>query len=180
MKKILETERLFLREMEQGDFLHLCRVLQDLDVMYAYEHAFCDEEVQEWLDRQIARYREYGFGLWAAALKESGNIIGQCGLTMQAAGGRQVLEIGYLFEKAYWHRGYATEAAIACKEYAFRHLQAEELYSIIRDNNLASQRVALRNGMSLVGRTTKFYYHQNMPHLIFSVKRTDSASHVGH
>ena len=105
---LLETERLGLRKMTQEDFPALCRILQDAEVMYAYEHAFSDAEVQEWLDRQLHRYEEYGnFGLWAVVLQETGEMIGQCGLTMQDADGEQVLEIGYLFQKAYWHKGYA-------------------------------------------------------------------------
>ena len=62
---ILDTDRLYLREIEQTDFYALCKILQDAEVMYAYEHAFSDEEVHEWLDRQIQRYKQYGFGLWA-------------------------------------------------------------------------------------------------------------------
>lgn len=71
---VLQTERLILRRMEQSDFGALCRVLQDEKAMYAYEHAFDDREVQEWLDRQIGEYQQYGFGLWAAVHKESGEI----------------------------------------------------------------------------------------------------------
>lgn len=55
---ILETERLYLREMEQKDFEALCKILQDEDTMYAYEGAFTNAEVHEWLDRQIARYQK--------------------------------------------------------------------------------------------------------------------------
>lgn len=98
-------------------------------------------------------------------------MIGQCGLTMQDWEGRQVPEIGYLFEKAYWHQGYATEAAIGCREYAFRNLGIEEVFSIIRDNNIPSQNVARRNGMTMVGTQKKYYYGMDMPHLVFSVKR---------
>ena len=94
---ILETERLSLRELTQDDYPALCRILQDERVMYAYEGAFSDAEVQEWLDRQLARYKKWGFGLWAAVLKETGEVIGQCGLTMQLWKEREVLEIGYLF-----------------------------------------------------------------------------------
>lgn len=68
---ILETERLYLREMRQSDYKALCMMLQDEDVMYAYEHAFDDAEAKEWLDRQLNRYREDGFGLWAVILKET-------------------------------------------------------------------------------------------------------------
>lgn len=168
---ILETRRLSLRTLEQSDFAALCAILQEPDVMYAYEHAFSDGEVQQWLDRQLDRYAQYGFGLWAVILKETGQLIGQCGLTMQDCDGRQVLEVGYLFQKAFWHQGYATEAAVACKEYAFDRLDAGEVFSIIRDNNFPSQAVARRNGMMVTGRFTKHYYGMDMPHLVFSVKR---------
>lgn len=169
---ILETKRLYLREMKQMDFSSLCKILQDKDVMYAYEHAFDDVEVQEWLDKQITRYNHYGFGLWAVILKETDEMIGQCGLTMQDCNNRQVLEVGYLFQKAFWHKGYASEAAIACKEYAFEILNADEVFSIIRDINIASQNVAKRNGMTVTDRFIKHYYGVDMPHLVFSIKRS--------
>lgn len=167
---IFETERLYLREICQSDFESLCKILKDPEVMYAYEHGFSDEEVQEWLDRQIRRYEVYGFGLWAVIEKASGELIGQCGLTMQDCNGTEVLEIGYQFQKAYWHKGFAIEAVSGCKKYAFEVLKAEEVFSIIRDNNIPSQNVAVRNGMTVCGKFTKHYYGIDMPHLVFSVK----------
>ena len=161
---ILETERLILREMQPSDFDALCRIMQDEETMTAYEGAFSDEEVQAWLDRQLERYRKWGFGLWAVILKENGAMIGQCGLTMQPWKGEDVLEIGYLFERAYWHRGYATEAARACRVYAFDTLDAKEICSIIRDTNTASQNVALRNGMKKTDSWVKHYRGVDMPH----------------
>ena len=171
MKTILETERLILREMIQADFPLLCRHLQDAEVMYAYEHAFNDDEVQEGIDKQFQRYEQYGFGIWTVILKENEELIGQCGLSMQPCEDREVLEIGYIFQKEYWHKGYATEAAVACREYAFDTLGADEVFSIIRDTNIASQNVAKRNGMSVCGTFVKHYYGIDMPHYIFSVKR---------
>ncbi|WP_298482018.1 GNAT family N-acetyltransferase [uncultured Ruminococcus sp.] len=172
---ILETKRLSLREMTQNDFASLCKILQDEKVMYAYEGAFSNEEVQQWLDRQIARYESYGhrFGLYAVICKETGDMIGQCGLTMQPWKDREVLEVGYLFRRDCWHKGYATEAAKTCKEYAFTTLHAHEVYSIIRDTNLPSQRVALRNGMKSVDTWTKHYRGIDMPHLLFCVKQSN-------
>lgn len=167
---VLETKRLLLRQMIQDDLPALCRILQDEEVMYAYEHAFSDAEAADWLNRQLQRYKDDGFGLWAVILKESGELIGQCGLTMQDIPEGRVVEIGYLFRKDCWHKGYATEAAIGCKEYAFDTLGVSEVYSIIRDNNIASQNVARRNGMEVCGQFTKHYYGIDMPHLIFRVK----------
>ncbi len=171
MNMILETERLSLREMNDGDFEDLCQMLQDPVVMTAYEHAFEDEEARRWLENQKRRYREDGFGLWAVLLKETGEMIGQCGLTWQCVGENSVLEIGYLFKKDFWHKGYATEAATVCKQYAFEVLDIDEVYSIIRDTNIASQAVAKRNGMTLKGKIVKRYYEMDMPHLLYSAVR---------
>lgn len=166
-KVILETERLLLREMNADDFGALCRIMQDEKTMYAYEGAFGEQEVRDWLDRQLSRYREFGFGLWAVVLKETGEMIGQCGLTIQPWKDEKVLEIGYLFQRKFWHNGYATEAAIACKKYAFEVLKAGEVCSIIRNTNLPSQRVAERNGMTKTDEWTKHYRGVDMPHFRF-------------
>ena len=168
---ILETKRLYLREMNPSDFNSLCRILQDEKAMYAYEGAFSDQEVQEWLDRQIYRYQKWNFGLWAAVLKETDKMIGQCGLTMQQWKDQEVLEIGYLFERSHWHQGYATEAAKACKQYAFEKLNASEVCSIIRDSNTASQNVAMRNGMVMKDQWIKHYKGVDMPHYRYVVYR---------
>ncbi|MCM1283495.1 MAG: GNAT family N-acetyltransferase [Muribaculaceae bacterium] len=171
MNKIFETERLYLRELRQGDFDALCRIMQDNETMYAYEGAYSDAEVQEWLDRQLARYQHFGYGLWAVILKSSDKMIGQCGLTMQPWKDTEVLEIGYLFQRAYWHKGYATEAAQACKKYAFHVLDADEVCSIIRDTNTASQMVARRNGMTAADTWTKHFRNVDMPHIRFVAHR---------
>ena len=169
--RILETERLYLRELNQTDFNALCKILQEEETMYAYEGAFSDGEVQEWLDRQISRYQKWKFGFWAVILTETDELIGQCGLTMQPWKDAEVLEIGYLFNRACWHKGYATEAARACKKYAFETLKAEEVCSIIRDTNTASQKVALRNGMMMTDTWTKYYKGVEMPHSRYVARR---------
>lgn len=171
MKKILETERLILREMTQDDYGDLCEILKDKETMYAYEHAFSDDEAQEWLKKQISRYKNDGFGLWAVILKTSGEFVGQCGITRQDIGGKMVPEIGYLLKRKHWHNGYASEAAKACKSYAFDTLGFHKVYSIIRDNNYASQKVAERNGMTVVKTFTKHYYGIDMPHLVYCVEK---------
>lgn len=146
----METQRLQLREMTLADLPSLAAVLQDERVMYAYEGAFSDAETALWMQKQFRRYQEYGFGLWAVVLKDTREMIGQCGITLQEYKGKQVPEIGYLLAHGHWHRGYAAEAAVACREYGFNTLNFNALYSIIRDTNVSSQQVALRNGMTLV------------------------------
>ena len=138
------------------------------------KHTFSDAEVQEGIDKQLHRYKNNGGGVWAVILKENDELIGQCGLSVQPCEDKEVLEIGYIFQKKYWHKGYATEAAVACREYAFAELNANEVYSLIRDTNIASQNVAKRNGMSIRGTFVKHYCGVDMPHYIFSVKRTDA------
>ena len=172
MKKILAVRRLYLREMTYDDYADLCEILQDEKTMYAYEHAFSDEEVHEWLDRQLSRYKNDGLGLWAVIDKESGVFLGQCGITWQNCGDENVPEIGYLFKRKYWHNGYAAEASQGCREYAFNVLGFNKVYSIIRDNNYASQKVAQRNGMKIVKTIVKNYYKMDMPHLVYCVERS--------
>ncbi|TDQ39819.1 GNAT family N-acetyltransferase [Aureibacillus halotolerans] len=170
---MIETKRLIIREMVQSDYDALCKILCDEEVMRAaYESAFNLEEAQNWLNRHLKRYEEYGFGLWAVVLKETNEMIGQCGLTMQGWREKEILEIGFLFQKAYWHKGYASEAAIACKEYAFSVLNANRVYSIIRDTNMAAQEVAVRNGMNNIDKDTKNFRNIDMEFLLYSVERT--------
>lgn len=171
---ILETKRLYLEELCEQDREDLCEILQDKETMKAYEHAFTDEEVDAWLNRQLERYQQDGFGLWAVRRKSDGIMVGQCGLSLQQAKDQTLLEIGYLFKRRFWHQGYATEAAIGCKHYAFDVLGSTYVCSIIRDTNIASQKVALRNGMHKTARFEKQYYGITMPHDIYIVEKEEN------
>ncbi len=171
MQIFLETERLLTRQLEEADLPALQAILQDDETMRAYEGAFSDAEVESWLLRQQERYRDNGLGLYAVLLKETGQLIGQCGLTCQQIPGEQVIEVGYLFHRAHWHRGYATEAAGAFLQYAFEVRQDKAVYAIIRDSNLASQRVAKRLHMRPFSRFTKHYRGVDMPHTVYKIDR---------
>ena len=109
--RILTTDRLILRPLSADDFAALCQTLQDEKAMYAYGHAFSDEEVQAWLMRQIARGARPGFGLRAVIRRADGAFLGQCGITVQQWGKLSVPEIGYLFARRYWHNGYRPPPA---------------------------------------------------------------------
>lgn len=92
---IIKTERLILREMTEDDFDALYRILVDPEVMQHYPDTFDEVGVWNWIARNMERYRIFGFGLWAVCLKETGEMIGDCGLTMQLIGGQIKPEIGY-------------------------------------------------------------------------------------
>ena len=169
---ILETERLVLREMKQTDFQDLAEILQNPKVMYAYEHDFSDNDVQVWLDRQIDRYKKYGFGLWAIILKNTNEMIGQAGLTMQPYKNTEVLEIGYLLKEKFWHCGYAGEAAMGCKKYAFENLKRDKVYSVIKADNLASIKVAESIGMRREDAFITQYDNGDMLHFLYSVPKS--------
>lgn len=167
----MQTGRLELREMTCSDFPLLGRTLQDIEVMYAWEHAFSDDEVLDWIECNIERYRTDGYGYWLAFERESGACIGQLGLLKEEILGIPHMGIGWIVAKEYWGRGYALEGATACLNYAFNTLNAPRVIADIRPSNLASRRVAERIGMLEQGSYNKFYNGVIMPHLLY-VART--------
>ena len=147
---ILETERLILREMDQNDYDALYAVLADSDIMEHYPYIFDEVRVWNWIARNMERYRKDGFGLWAVILKETGEMIGDCGITMQKIHCTILPEIGYHIRKDKQRKGYASEAAAACIQYAFEHYDFPAVYSYMKYTNIPSQRTAMKNGMKFV------------------------------
>ncbi len=168
----LTTHRLSLRELSSADLPALSMILTDPIAMAAYEGAFSAGEVMEWLERQQERYARDGFGLWAVTLRETDEMIGQCGITVQRIDDGEVIEVGYLFQRAQWHRGYALEAASACRDWAFSTLAIDDLYAKVRSTNVASMNVAIRLGMTVRRTFTTRYRGVDMPHLAFSLSRS--------
>lgn len=87
---MIETERLILREMQMEDYDALYAVLADRDIMCHYPYPFDAARVRGWINRNRERYEKDGFGLWAVCLKESGEMIGDCGLTLQPIDGKML------------------------------------------------------------------------------------------
>jgi len=172
-KTIIETERLILREMVMTDLPALWEIVGDDITMAAWNGAWSEEENLAGLEKQINSYRENGFGRWAVVPKDTGRVIGICGLQYCDTDKDSVLEIGYMFNRAFWHKGYAIEAAIGSKGHAFDVLGEAEVFSLVRDTNLASMNVAIRNGMLVRGRFIKQYKGVDMPHYTFSARKTD-------
>lgn len=147
---LMETERLLLRDITQDDFDSWCEILSDAETMKHYPAPYDAAGVQRWVDWTLGSYAEHGFGLWAVILKETGEFIGDCGITMQNINGRQLPEIGYHFNKRFHRRGYGSEAARRCMEHAFDVLHMPAVYSYMTAGNAASYGVAVKNGMRLV------------------------------
>ncbi|WP_083512174.1 GNAT family N-acetyltransferase [Amphibacillus sediminis] len=148
MKKI-ETERLYLRELVCEDAPELAKVLSDPDAMQYYPEPFSKEKVKKWIQWNQNNYKRYNHGLWAVILKDGDQFIGDCGITMQKIEEETVAEIGFHIIKCYWNQGFATEAAIACKNYAFKILGYSKIYSYTTLKNIPSQMVAKKMGMQI-------------------------------
>lgn len=147
--KIIETERLYLRELTMEDKEQLAKVLSDIESMRFYPHPFSEEEVENWINWNIDNYKKYKHGLWAVILKAGDIFLGDCGITIQNIDGEIVPEMGFHIIKDYCGKGYATEAALACKKYAFEVLNYEKLFSYTILENIPSQKVAKKVGMKL-------------------------------
>lgn len=147
---IIETNRLILRYMNMEDFDSLKEIISDQVNMKYYLKPYDDKGVLRWINWNLENYKTYGFGLFAVILKETGKMIGDCGVTMQIINRKIRPEIGYHFRLDCHNKGYATEAAIAVKKYIFNNTTFKELYTYTTKENLPSRRVAEKNGMTLV------------------------------
>ncbi|ADY55358.1 GCN5-related N-acetyltransferase [Syntrophobotulus glycolicus DSM 8271] len=164
---ILRTPRLFLRKLQTDDYRSVCSILQDIDVMYAWEHPFSDEEVVQWIDENMIRYHRDGYRYWAVIEKASDQLIGVTGLISEQADDEKYVGIGYIYQKSYWGNGYAFEAASACIDYAFNILHLNEITAQIRPENTASRKVAERLGMSVTKQFIRRDKNRDIPHLLY-------------
>jgi len=167
---ILETLRLRLREFVAGDADPLAQVLSDPETMRYYPAPYDRTGVEEWIARCQQRYRDDGVALWAMELKSSGELIGDCGIIRQEVEGERFFEIGYHLRRDLWGQGFATEAALACRDWAFAHLNIDRVISLIRPDNLRSRRVAERNGMTV----WKEVEWHGMRHCVYSIEKNSS------
>ena len=169
---ILETNRLILRHL----------VMDDLDDLFAL---YCDPEIRQYFPEGILNLAEtkeelewhmHGhpkypeLGLWATIHKETGKFIGRCGLLPWEIDDRLEVEIAYLLDKSFWHQGLATEAAQGILKYGFEKLNLSRLICLIDPENVSSQRVAERIGMTLE-RKVDGIAGDNYPTLIYSIHK---------
>lgn len=168
---ILETPRLILREMTRRDIDFIAVMMAHPEVNHFYERRFSRAESETWLERQLERYRRDGKGLWLAVERETLKPVGQIGLAFQDVEGQRHPEIGWLLDRAYWGRGYATEAGAATRDAAFNQWGCDHVISLIRPVNENSKRVALRLGMT-EGRRVLFHGYE---HCVFELASPERA-----
>ena len=147
---VIETERLILRDYNLEDFDALFEILSDAEIMQHYPKPYDEEMTKHWIEWNIQNYKEYGFGIWAVELKETGEFIGDCGITIQNIDGEFLPEIGYHIHKKYWRKGLGSEAARAVRDWAFENTKYDCLYSYMKYTNIGSFSTAIANGMKKV------------------------------
>jgi len=146
--KILETERLVLRGFESADIDPMAELFADAEVMRFSGGMKSREETRKWLEECQKNYSNFGFGLWATVKKEEQKVIGYCGLSFFSdICGQKEVEVGYRLARSEWGFGFASEAALAVRDYGFQTVGLNRLIALVDPNNLASVNVARKIGM---------------------------------
>lgn len=167
---IIETERLYLREVKEEDFDAVYKVLGDPEVMRHYPYTFDEEGIRNWIQKNIRRYQIFGFGLWAVCLKETDEIVGDCGLTMQFINGQIKPEIGYHIRADKQRNGYAKEAAIAVRDWTFNNTPFNVISSYMKHTNEPSFKIAIAYGCKFV---EEFTNDANETMKVFAISREE-------
>ena len=139
---VARTERLTIRELTLDDVDDLFEILGDPIAMEHYPAPKTRPETKSWIRWAVHSYAGNGFGLWAIERTADGAFLGDCGPMLQPVEGELVPEIGYHVVPREWGRGYATEAALACREIVLGRLGFDRVVSIVAPENIASRRVA--------------------------------------
>ena len=155
-----ETERLLFRKITEQDFdtwLAFCKYPNSLKYIFSQEQLKVEDPIERcriWFKRVFNRYENGLGGMNTLIEKQTGAFVGQCGLLIQTIDDIEELEIGYSLMPAFRGKGFASEAAIKCKEFAFENNYATSLISVIVPENTDSIKVAMNNGMQLDKTTT--------------------------
>lgn len=168
-----ETDRLDFRLLEDSDFDAWLPLFYDKNIasFLAFDPTLTPTSLCEtWFEKIAHRYKNDLGGMNVLVEKASGKMVGQCGLLIQQVENEIVMEIGYSLLPDFRGKGYASEAAKKCKDFAFRNNYASFLVSIIHPDNIASQKVALQNGMKLE-RVLKSY--KGVPAKVFRIDKKD-------
>lgn len=169
---VLQTKRLTLRHFRQTDGKALACVFADPEVMRFGDGIKSHEWIQDWIEGSICGYQQRGWGPWAVIENASGNLIGYCGLfDIADVNGRPEIEIGYRLARQSWGRGYATEAVLAVRDFAFLSLGLQRLIAMIDPDNTASIRVAEKAGMNY--EQDVIFEGYTHPDRVYAISRVD-------
>lgn len=146
--KTLYTKRLILRPYTTEDFDALFNILSDEITMQYWANPFSAEKIKSRIERSLQSYNT-GFGKFAVIHKESGKLIGDCGITLVETDGNIENNFGYIIHPPFQGNGYGTESARACVNYAFCELMLKRITANMVANNTASIRVAEKLGMAI-------------------------------
>ena len=166
----IETPRLLLRPYTMEDFDALYEILSDPETMAHYPAPFTAEKTRGWITWNLDNYQKYGFGLLAVTLKDTGEFIGDCGITLQNIDGEILPEIGYHIHKRFQRQGYAKEAARAVRDWAFQSTDYDTLYSYMKCTNIGSYSTALATGMKKV---KEYANSRNTLSYAYAIKREE-------
>lgn len=157
---ILTTERLVLRQWQPDELPTLHTILSHLPTMQFWPAPFTLEQSERWLHRSLEIYSATAdtYGRWGVELKDSGNVIGDCGLIQAEVNGIIENDVGYIIHADYWHNGYATEAATAIRDYGFSNLELPRMVANMACDHYSSARVAKAIGMNI---ETEFLNQRN-------------------
>lgn len=146
MKKIIESERLILRELNVNDSENFYNLNSDPEVLrYTGDVPFSSIAAAETFLINYSEYQINGFGRWAVILKEANSFIGWCGLKLNE---ENLVDIGFRFFKREWGKGFATESAKAAIEFGFDTLKLKEIIGRASINNISSIRVLEKLNMT--------------------------------
>ena len=167
MDFILETERLFIREIKDEDFQNLKSLLGNIEVMYAWEHSFSNLEIKEWIKKNKLRFIQDGISYFSVFNKSNNIFLGQVGLFYTQINNKRVLELGYIIKKDFWGKNYAYEASEKLIHFAFESLKVNEIFAIIRPENEKSIKLANKLGFIKKANFVKNYQNKEMIHDIY-------------
>lgn len=147
---VLETNRLLLRHPVIGDLDALWALYCDPEITkYIPDAPRSREEAKEELEWHMHGHPKYPeLGLWATIYRETGTFIGRCGLLPWTIDGQNEVEVAYAIARDYWGQGLGIEAAQGILQYGFDKLNLSRLICMIDPENIASQKVAEKIGMS--------------------------------
>lgn len=169
---LIETPRLRLRRYRPGEAQLVHTLMSDPLAMRYYPRTYALEECEKMLGSMLASYEKYGYSMFAVERKTDGEFLGQIGLLhWDDVDGREDVEVAYILRPQFWKMGYATEAARACRDWAFEHLDFDRVVSFIDVNNEPSMAVARRNGMTQLHRLDS--NPLGRPIFVYAILRTE-------